>query len=272
MRLQLKIVPSSSASLSSDHRPLHSSWSPSTSWLLFDGEDNILLPNPSKMKSNFTADIAMLAEKRTLRFAAASTTLKPALDDQYQSLEEDWSSGEDGSSEMSVDAFDFDFIDFPHDDPFGPSKAIDAHVARIITFIAPGKPRLIDINTFSPVMEPRVPVRQPISKPPEARMKRRIRESREMDRILKSRSWISKAFGHDDPYVTRRSIIPPLDDIGSPRSLQESSSAGGRDTFDPLHLPRYSPTKFAGAHLKLRGVARSLIAAKRKSSLPEGLC
>lgn len=263
MRRVLVKIPS--ASSLSDHRSLHSP--SSTSWLFFDGED-VLLQNPSQMKSNMTADIAMLAGKRTLRFA--STVLKASMDDRYQSSEEDLSSGEE-ASEMSIDAFDVvDFLDEEGDDPFGPSE-IDEHVARIITFIAPGKPRLIDINSFAPVMELRSPVLRPLVRPPEPRMKRRIRESREMDRIIKSRSWISRAFGSDDPYMARRSIIPPLDDFGS-RSLYDGNTSRHAQDADPIHLGRYSPTKLGGAHLKLRGVARSIIAAKRKTSLPEGLC
>lgn len=261
-----------------DHRPPLRSWSSSTSWLLFDGEDVLLLQNTTEMKPKMTTDIAMLAEKRILRFAKSSTLLKLSMDDRYQSSEEDLSSGGEEGSEMSIDTYDDDFIAFPDDededeeayDSFAPSCEIDAHVARIITFIAPGKPRLIDINSFSPVMELRTPVRQSFIKPPEPRIKRRIRESREMDRILKSRSWISNAFGHDEPYVARRSFIPPLDDFGA-RSLYDGSIPRDVVDTDPFQTPRYSPTKFGGAHLKLRGVARSIITAKRKSSLPEGL-
>ncbi|KAI9886983.1 MAG: hypothetical protein M1823_001199, partial [Watsoniomyces obsoletus] len=261
----------------------HGSLPPSlTSWLIADVDLDDLYHYSTTttvdMDSPMMTTVPVLPKLRTIRFNPV--VFKSSGEDRYWSEEEDASSSGDETI-PSPDAWDP--LSLATDDQLFIATAasdIDEHVARIITFIAPGKPRLIDVNTFSPVQRRRrSPVHHPIGKLPEPAVRRRIREARELDRILKSRTWLAKAMGQEDPYGPRRLTVAPLESSEG-RALDDSSfsprrahSAGHPLDVESSFLAGCDPSRITAAQSKLRGVvAHSIMTAKRRTRFPDSFC
>ena len=164
------------------------------------------------MDSPITTGVPVLPKLRTLRFGPVIFEAEPAerncsseedisSDDESESSSFSWREEEkEGEEEEDVDGDDDRYVATSDSD-------VDEHVARILSYIAPGKPRMIDVDTFSPVQWRRrrsPPDLDAMNNPPEPALRRRIRERRELDRILKGRTWLAKAFGPDDLYAPRR--------------------------------------------------------------------
>lgn len=275
-----------------DYQGLLSSLPP-TSWLYWNREDHFptMSGTNEEMESPMLTAVPVLPKLRTIRFDSNIFTAPP--DDRYLSSEEDLSStGSDAGS--SLDRWDpmkpdNDFDDDDDDESqfvLTAASGIDQQVARTIAFIAPGKPRLIDVYAFAPIQSRRARSHDlAIARLPEPPVRRRICEHRELDRILKSRSWISKAFNQEDPYRPRRLTAAPLDGdrVGSStevraklRRANSSRTDGSRTvTVSPAGssvLASCDPSRPNTAQSKLRGVAQSLASAKRKARLAEAVC
>lgn len=270
-----------------------------TSWLVEDVDDlQSNLPQdqllPVDMKEAQTANETPINPKtRKIRFAPVMYEVEP--DERYYSSEEELSSVENDSVCQSEDFDDDDARDEEDDDDdeedyvhkesgyedhiyvMTSASDVDEHVARIITFIAPGKPRIIDVNTFSPVQRLR-PTRvdaNPIRNSSEPAGRRRICETRELDRVTRGRTWMAKAFDLDDPYAPRRLTIAPMNGLSDSEGGSSSSSSGLLDSSHhqiSAMLPSCHPSASGTTHSKLRGVAHSIVSAKRKVLRPDALC
>ncbi len=279
------IALSSSSPSKPDRPPLPRSL---TSWLIADIDLDDLYSFPAivdpysnstivDMESPMMTTVPVLPKLRTIRFNPV--IFKSGEDDRYLSEEEDVSSSGD---ETLPSPDEWDPLSLATDEDLFIATAasdIDEHVARVITFIAPGKPRLIDVNTFSPVQRRRLsPLLHSTGKLPEPAVRRRIREGRELDRLLKSRTWLAKALGHEDPYGPRRLTVTPLEGLGG-RPFHDASisprrahSAGYPLDVESSLLASCDPLRMTAAQSKLRGVAQSLMTAKRRTRFPDTLC
>lgn len=247
------------------------------------------------MDSPMLTTVPVPPKLRTIRFDPIVSTASP--DERYLSSEEEASSSGDDSapgsnewdppqSDIGDGVIDEESVDDDGED--GESQFImmsasdiDEHVARTITFIAPGKPRLIDVNTFAPVQALYARARgDSIVRRPEPPVRRRIRENRELDRILKSRSWISKAPSQDDLYRPRRLTVAPLQSTSGKSSQDPRPKLRRGNSVRTLGVSAAESSVPAGCdpmRLKtkpsmIRGVARSLVSTKRRPRLAEALC
>lgn len=251
---------------------------PSTSWLA--SQSGAIYRSAAAMASELPSTIHFSPEKRTVKFD--TTVAQPILHDHYLSSEEDLSSSEQESVSSRPTEGQLSRSGSGNSQRRAPSPAteIDEHVARTITFIAPGKPRLIDVNTFGPIYEAR-PARRIAdpSRSVEPYMRLRIREGRELERIARSRSMTTRPFAKDDPYSARKPLLAPLNSFGS-RSTELNGPARQKQTplrllcqdSDSTVLSTCAPSKLAVAHSALRGVANTLISAKRRTGHAETSC
>ena len=301
-----------------DYKDLLSSLPP-TSWLYSNQDDHFpatINQDDDDMESPMLTTVPVLPKLRTIRFDPVVSIASP--DERYLSSEEEASSSGDESAPgsdrwdpprsdvsdgmINEEGIDNDVDDDGEDDgnvEDGQSQFIimsaldvDEQVARTITFIAPGKPRLIDVNTFAPVHALYARAQgDGIGRRPEPPVRRRIRENRELDRILKSRSWISKAaLSQDDLYRPRRLTAAPLQSTSGNSSQQHDPrpklrgrgnksvralgiSAAAAAAAESSVLAGCDPMRLKTKPSKLRGVARSLVATKRHAPrLAEALC
>lgn len=231
------------------------------------------------MASELPYTVQILPGKRTVKFDTPAA--QPILQDHYLSSEEDLSSSEqDSVASMPTEAP----ASRSHSQRSAGSLSaaeIDEQVARTITFIAPGKARLIDVNAPDPIYEahPAVRTTEP-TRSIEPYMRLRIREGRELDRMARGRNWAARAFSKEDPYCARKPLLSPLNTFGS-RPAAEGGDATRRKQApipllchhsDSTALAGCGPSKLAIAHSTLRGVANTLISARRKTGFSEPSC
>ncbi|KAI9828854.1 MAG: hypothetical protein M1826_005958 [Phylliscum demangeonii] len=272
------------------------------------------------------ASRAMTMPSPMQRYSASSSHA-----DAFSSSDDDDDAAADPEAErereragLDAAAADFTFLieHLPSDHHQHHHHAHDAHVARAVTFIAPGKPRIIHVHAFAPVpdflttvttaatgMTATAPPHHPASrKKPLAlsrtrtRPRRRARDSRDVDRLFRGRSWIARALraaedSDDDDAsasaaaaaaVRPQSIPPPFDH----RWTLASSSSGSASASDALLAPDPSsvPTttitttttlhaypvavpRPRATHRRIRGVAHSFFsAATRTPSLRQSVC
>ena len=282
------------------------SWQPLGTWhsWLFSDPDDLRsrsghYQTPSvEMDSPVMTSVPVLPKLRTLRFSPVIFEADPV--ERYHSSEEDVST-DDGSDSSSFSSREEekeeeeeeeegggggeDDVDGDYDRYVTTSASdVDEHVARILSYIAPGKPRMIDVDTFSPVQRRRRPLPDlhVNNKPSEPAVRRRIRERRELDRILQGRTWLAKAFGSEDLYPPRRLPVAVPDDIAREPSsnirpiLQRAQSSlrtlVAPPTPDPSPSAGCDPLGVAVASSKLKGVVQSLMSTTRRAKTLDVLC